>query len=177
VAREPGHPGVLLAGGSANVGSGNMSNPGGGNGPRSNSQGARVETPGSADFNPGAVTDQALATAAQDITAMSAPEVREFVGMLDLCTVNGHRADRQGKCKTASEHYRRKYGKDRAVDRAIAELERVVRFQKMFRATGAVTTEYEDNINKRLRGQAALALTTSMQSEQVKLHLKDERKP
>jgi hypothetical protein len=70
----------------------------------------------------------------------------------------------------ASKRYKLAFGKDRAIDRAITELERVVRFQRMFRTNGAVTTEYEDNINKRLRGTAALALVSSLQSQPVRLN-------
>jgi hypothetical protein len=79
--------------------------------------------------------------------------------MFEVCTVNQHPVDRQGKCGAAAKRYKLAFAKDRAIDRAMAELERVVRFQKMFRTTGAITTEYEDNTNKRLPVRALFAVT------------------
>jgi len=129
---------------------------------------SRAHSPAGAQFNPGAVIDTSLDRASLDITEMSASELRALVSMFDRCTFNQHPWDREGACGAASKRYKQTFGKDRAIDRAITELERIVRFQKMFRGTGA-STEYEDRINKRLRGAAALALAFHQQGTRVGL--------
>jgi hypothetical protein len=70
---------------------------------------------------------------------------------------------------------RASFGKNRAVDRALVELERIVRFQRMFRTVDATSTEYEDNINSRLRGAARLALGSTDQTAQVSLKRRGAR--
>jgi hypothetical protein len=122
-----------------------------------------------AEFHPEAVIDRSLEQASADITAMPTTELRQLVTMFDQCTFKQHPADRAGKCAAASKRYKSAFGKNRAIDRALAELERIVRFQRMFRTSDATSTEYEDNINTRLRGAAKLALATTEQTAQVSL--------
>jgi hypothetical protein len=122
-----------------------------------------------AEFHPEAVIDRSLEQASADITAMSAAELRQLVTMFDQCTIKQHPTDRAGKCAAASKRYKSEFGKNRAVDRALAELERIVRFQRMFRTAAGTSTEYEDNINSRLRGAAKLALASTDQTAQVSL--------
>jgi hypothetical protein len=121
------------------------------------------------DFHPEAVTDKGLGEAASEITAMQSTELRQLDALFDACTVGQHPALRQGKCAAATKLYKSSFGKDRAIDRALAELDRVVRFQHMFRGNEVASTEYEDNVNRRLRGSTALALAATGQSAQVSL--------
>jgi hypothetical protein len=125
------------------------------------------------DFHPEAVTDKALGEAASEITTMPPSELRQLNTLFDACTVNQHPMLRQGKCAAATKLYKSSFGRDRATDRALAELARVVRFQHMFRTGGARSSDYEDNINKRLRGSTALALAATGQSAKVSLIYKD----
>ena len=141
-----------------------------GGGPQSNSgPQSRIpttdNTQASNNFHPEAVTSGALDSAAADIAAMTANELRSLVQVLNACTANDHPLDRVGKCGAVSRVYRSKYLKARQVDRSLAELERVVRFQNMFR-TSVPTTDYEDRINNRLRAAASAALTTTALREQ-----------
>ena len=115
-------------------------------------------TQSSINFHPEAVTTDALNAAAADIAAMTTSEVRSLVQVFKACTANEHPLDRSGKCGSVSRLHKAKYLKTRQIDRSLVELERVVRFQTMFR-TSVPTTEYEDNINNRLRAAARLALT------------------
>lgn len=134
---------------------------------QSSTSASRDSLVSTAQFNPGAVIDTSLAQAFQDIRVMSVPEMGEFLGMFNLCTRSGHPMDRQGKCGAASKRYHLTYGKNRPIDQAITELERVVQFQSMFRTTGNGATEYADSINERLQATAAEAMVTSIISEQV----------
>jgi len=113
----------------------------------------------SINFHPEAVTTDALNSAAADIAAMTTSEVRSLVQVFKACTANEHPLDRSGKCGSVSRLHNSKHLKARQVDRSLVELERVVRFQSMFR-TSVPTTEYEDNINNRLRAAARVALTS-----------------
>jgi hypothetical protein len=122
-----------------------------------------------AEFHPEAVIDKSLDQASAEITAMSPAELRRLVAMFDQCTFKQHPAERAGKCAAARKQYTSEFGKNRAVDRALAELDRVVRFQRMFRTANVTSTEYEDNINNRLRGAARLALNSTDQTAQVSL--------
>jgi hypothetical protein len=124
------------------------------------------------EFHPEAVVDRALAEAEKEITAMQASELRQLDALFDACTSKGHPIVRQGKCAAATRQYKSSFGKDRAVDRALAELERVVRFQHMFATTGSVSTDHEDKINNRLRGSTTVALAATGQSAQVSLKQK-----
>ena len=143
-----------------------------GGGPRSQaSPGAQSRVPPpantqpSGNFNPEAVTDSALDAAMKDLAAMTASELRSLVQVFDTCTANQHPLERIGKCGAVSRSYKSKYGRGRQIDRSIAELERVVRFQNMFRTTGVRSTEFEDHINNRLRKSARLALATNQLRE------------
>jgi hypothetical protein len=111
-------------------------------------------------FNPEAVTDRGLEVAGNDIAAMSIDELRALMALLDACTVNNHPAERKGKCGAENRLYQAKYAKERErqIDRTLAELERVVRFQNMFRQPGPRSTEFEDRINARLRVAARTSL-------------------
>lgn len=129
---------------------------------------ARSSTQGP-DFHPEAVTDRALAEAVSEIRVMPASELRQLDALFDTCTVTEHPIIRDGKCAAATRQYKSNFGKDRAIDRALAELDRVVRFQQMFRTSGVRFTDHEDNINNRLRSSTALALTATGQSEPVSL--------
>jgi hypothetical protein len=129
------------------------------------------------DFHPEAVVDKALGEAANEITTMQPSELRQLNSLFDACTVSQHPALRQGKCAAATNLYKSRFGKDRAIDRALAELARVVRFQHMFRTSGVRSTDYEDNINKRLRGSTALALAAAGQSVEVSLIEKRKVRP
>lgn len=111
------------------------------------------------NFHPEAVTSDALDAAAADIAGMTMTELRSLVQMFKACTTNDHPLDRVGKCGAVARAHRARYQKARQVDRSLGELERVVRFQNMFR-TSVPTTEYEDRINNRLRVAARLALAT-----------------
>jgi hypothetical protein len=128
-----------------------------------------------AEFHPEAVIDRSLDQASADITAMSPVELRRLVALFDQCTVKQHPVERAGQCAAASKRYKSEFGKNRAVDRAMTELERVVRFQHMFRAADVTSTEYEDNINNRLRGAARLALASTDQTAQVSLKQRGAR--
>ncbi len=129
--------------------------------------------PASAAFNPDAVTDRSLAKASEDIKEMPLFELSDFLRMAEACTVQGHPIDAKGKCAAARERYLLTFGKNRAVDQAIVELQRVVRFQKMFQTNGVATTEYADDINQRLRDAATNATVSSLHTEQVRLRFKD----
>jgi hypothetical protein len=109
-------------------------------------------------FNPEAVTDRALDVARADIAAMSVDELRVLVNLLNSCTVNNHPAERTGACGAANKHYKARYAKERQIDRTLAELDRVVRFQTMFKPVGRANTDYEDRINSRLRAAAKTSL-------------------
>jgi hypothetical protein len=122
-----------------------------------------------AEFHPEAVIDKSLDQASADITAMSPTELRRLVAMFDQCTFKQHPAERAGKCAAASKRYKSEFGKNRAIDRALAELDRIVRFQRMFRTADVTSTEYEDSINSRLRGAARVALASTDQTAQVSL--------
>jgi hypothetical protein len=67
--------------------------------------------------------------------------------------------ERVGKCGAVNRVHRSKFVKGRQIDRSMTELERVVRFQNMFRRVS--DTEYEDHINNRLRSSTRLALATN----------------
>jgi len=132
-------------------------------------RGARIPTKGDSqadnNFHPEAVTDDALDAATVDIAAMATNELRSLLQVFKVCTGNEHPLERVGKCGAASRLYKSKYGKERQIDRSIAELERVVRFQNMFRTSRAPSTEYEDHINNRLRTSARFALATNERRE------------
>jgi hypothetical protein len=117
------------------------------------------------NFHPEAVTDGALDTATTDIAALTIGELRSLLQVFDACTANEHPLERVGKCGAVSRLYRSRYSAGRQIDRSISELERVVRFQNMFRTSRAPSTEYEDRINNRLRTSARLALATNERRE------------
>jgi hypothetical protein len=155
--------------GSAGIGSPVQPMSSGGLGPRSalgagsngNGSGGNANAQVINDFNPGAVTDRGLDAAANDLAAMASNELRSLVQLFDACTANSHPLERVGKCRAVSLSYRSKFGRGRAIDQSLAELDRVVRFQHMFRTTGIANTEYEDRINDRLRKAVTLSLATN----------------
>ena len=137
-----------------------------GAGPRSASGAlSRAPTPDNTqpdnDFHPEAVIDSALDSAAGDIAAMTTSELRSLLLVFKTCTANEHPLERVGKCGAVSRVHRAKYVKERQIDRSLTELERVARFQNMFRTSPIPSTEYEDRINNRLRSSARLALATN----------------
>lgn len=110
------------------------------------------------NFNPEAVTTHGLDRAAQDIRAMPADELRDLVSALNACTLNGHPIPRTGACAKANAQYQVRYARGRQIDRTLREFDRVVRFQNMFAQSGPRDTEYEDNINEKLRSAAKVSL-------------------
>lgn len=126
------------------------------------------------EFNPGAVTDRGLDAAVNDIAAMRSHELRSLTRVLDVCTANEHPKERVGKCGAVRRSYKSEFDQGRPIDLSLAELDRVVRFQHMFRTSGVPNTEYEDRINDRLRKSARLALATNELREQLAV---DSRQP
>lgn len=92
---------------------------------------------------------------------MSVDELRALVALLDMCTKNDHPAERTGGCGAANRRYKVNYTKGRQIDRTLAELDRVVRFQNMFKQAGPRHTEYENRINSRLRLAAKTSLAAA----------------
>ena len=119
-----------------------------------------TENTQAANFHPEAVTEDALDAAAKDIAAMAINELRSLTQVFKTCTASEHPLDRIGRCGAVNRAHQSKFAKARQIDRTLVELERVVRFQSMFR-TSVPTTEYEDRINNRLRTSTRLALTDS----------------
>jgi hypothetical protein len=129
---------------------------------RSNTNGARLNartsSPATPYFNPEAVTTRGLESAARDIRAMPADELRDLVRALNACTSDGHPLPRTGECAKANWHYQATYAKGRQIDRTLREFDRVIRFQNMFTRMGPRDTEYEDRINQTLLSTASASL-------------------
>jgi hypothetical protein len=92
---------------------------------------------------------------------MSIEELRDLVKLLDTCTANNHPTERTGHCGAANRRYKARYAKGRKIDQTLAEFDRVVRFQRMFKPTGPRITEFEDRINSRLRSAARTSLAAA----------------
>jgi hypothetical protein len=130
-------------------------------------EGSRIAAPDAGtsakqpNFNPEAVTDSGLDLAGKDIAAMTFNELRALVTLLETCTVREHPVERTGECGNANRRYKTTHANERGIDRTLIELERVVRYQSMFKQTGPRDTQHEDNINQRLRASAKASLAAS----------------
>ena len=81
--------------------------------------------PASAEFNSDAVTDRSLAKAFEDVKEMGLSELGDFLRMIDACTAEGHPVNAKGKCAAARERNLLTFGKNRALDQAIVEVQRL----------------------------------------------------
>jgi hypothetical protein len=113
------------------------------------------------NFNPDAVTDSGLDLAKKDISAMTFEELGDLVTLLEKCTVRGHPVERMGNCGAINRSYKATHANERGIDRTLTELDRVVRYQSMFKHEPR-DRQFEDNINDRLRASAKESLAASI---------------
>lgn len=109
---------------------------------------------------PKLLSDSDVEKAQTEIAAMAEPELRSLLNYFAECNDRKSRSEIvKQACKSARVKYQTEFASGRAVDAAIAELEKYIELQNIFRSMGQTPkTDYVDGLEAKLRDSVGAAL-------------------